>query len=354
MSRITRYLVSTILGFTAVTGLALVAIYTFVSFVAEIDETGEGGFGMLQLLWYTLMMVPSGLYVLMPIIALLGTLMGLGALAAQNELTAMRASGVTLVRIGAAALLAGAVLGGFAILLGDWLAPAGNAAARLFKNESRYAVQDGISNKPVWLRDGANILHIRVLQAEDAMADLEIYQLSPALQINEVMHVDRASYIDGRWHLFDIQRTRFVDGSTVAEKLDELVWDAALSPDVLRLFVLEANSLSTPGLLRLINYMDDNGLDAQAYWLSLWRKLVAPFTVMAMMLVAVPFVLGSQRGGGAGQRLLVGILVGLVFYVVNEVTASLGQLYGWPSILAAGAPTGLLLLIALWRLQRAR
>ena len=72
MSRLGRYLIGTVLGFTAIVGLALVAIYTFISFVAEIDEAGEGSFGMLQLLWYTLMMLPSGLYVLMPIIALLG------------------------------------------------------------------------------------------------------------------------------------------------------------------------------------------------------------------------------------------------------------------------------------------
>src|SRR3546814_11041913 len=70
--------------------------------------------------------------------------------------------------------------------------------------------------------------------------------------------------------------------------------------------------------MRLIGYLERNGLDASSYRLSLWRKLIAPLTVVAMMLLAVPFVLGSQRGGGDGQRLLVGILVGLVFYVINE------------------------------------
>src|SRR5690606_27443773 len=110
----------------------------------------------------------------------------------------------------------------------------------------------------------------------------------------------------------------------------------------------------TPGLVRLIGYMSDNGLDARQYELSLWRKLVAPFTVMAVMLFAVPFVLGLQRSGGAGQGLLIGILVGLVLYVVNEVTASLGQLCGWQPALAAGAPTLLLAALAVLRLQRAR
>ncbi len=353
MTRITRYLVSTILGFTAITGLALVAIYTFISFVSEIDETGEGGFGMLQLLWYTLMLMPAGLYTLMPIIALLGTLMGLGALAAQNEINAMRASGVTLLRLGGAALLAGAVLGACAVILGDWLAPLGNAAAQTFKNKSRYSVEDAVSSRPVWLRDGANVLHVRALQAEDAMADLDIYTLSPQLQIDRVMHVDRAHFVDGHWELIGVRTTRFEGGRTVSESTPEMRWDATLSPEVLRLFVLEANSLSTPGLMRLISYMDENGLDAQGYRLSLWRKLVAPFTVMAMMLVAVPFVLGSQRGG-AGQRLLVGIMVGLVFYVVNEVTASMGQLFGWPILASAGLPTLVLAALAVLRLKRAR
>ncbi|MFA5940043.1 MAG: LPS export ABC transporter permease LptG [Sinimarinibacterium sp.] len=354
MNRITRYLVRTILGFTAISGLALVAIYTFISFVAEIDETGQGGFGMLELLWYTLMMIPAGLYTLMPIIALLGTLMGLGALAAQNEINAMRASGVTILRLGGSALAAGALLGALALVLGDWLAPAGTLAARAYKSESRFEVQGGLTAKPVWLRDGANILHIRALQAENAMANVDIYTLSPELAVAQVMNVESARYDGGKWRLSGVRVTRFGERAVQAERIDAMDWDATLSPEVLRLFVLEANSLSTPGLVRLIAYMAENGLDAGEYRLSLWRKLVAPITVMAMMLFAVPFCLGSQRGGGAGQRLLIGILVGLVFYVVNEVTASFGQLYAWPPVFAASLPTLALLGLGISRLQRAR
>lgn len=354
MKRITRYLVGTILGFTAISGLALVAIYTFISFVGDIDETGQGSFGILQLLWYTLMMVPSGLYTLMPIIALLGTLMGLGALAAQNELTAMRASGVTVLHLGGASVIAGALLGVLAVVLGDWLAPAGLTAARAFKAEARYSAQGSVTARPVWLRDGPHIVHIRALQAENAIANVDIYTLGPELNVERAMHVESATYEHGRWVLRGVHVTRFDADEVRAEQLDESIWDGTLSPEVLRLFVLEANSLSTAGLLRLIVYMDDNGLDARSYRLSLWRKLVAPLTVVTMMLFAVPFVLGSQRSGGAGQRLLIGILVGLVFYVVNEVTASLGQLFAWPPLLAAGLPTALMAALAWQRMRRAR
>jgi lipopolysaccharide export system permease protein len=353
VARLGRYLVRTILGFTAIVGLALVAIYTFISFVAEIGDTGDGGFGMLQLVWYTLMMVPAGLYTLMPIIALLGTLMGLGALAAQNEITAMRASGVTLAQLGIATLIAGALLGALALVLGDWLAPAGTAAARAYKSESRFGAES-IAARPVWLRDGRHIVHVRALRDESTLANVDIYTLGESLDVERVMNADSAVHQGGSWRLRGVRLTHFENDRVRAESVPEMRWEATLSPEVLRLFVLEAGSLSTPGLLRLIAYMDDNGLDAAEYRLSLWRKLIAPLTVMAMMLFAVPFILGLQRSGGAGQRLLVGILIGLGFYVVNEVTASLGQLYGWPAPLAAGLPTLLLAVVALLRLQRAR
>lgn len=354
MNRLTRYLVAHILGFTAIVGLALVAIYTFISFVAEMDETGQGGFGVAELLYYSLMMMPAGLYTLMPIIALLGTLMGLGALASQNELTAMRAAGFTLLRLGQATLVAGLLLGGLALLLGDVLAPAGTAAAQRYKSEARSGEPAGLATRPIWLRDGDDVVHIGRLLSENEAENLELYQLTPGLGLYGLLRADRAEFRDQRWWLHGVSRTRFTEDRIEADRVADLQWEGQLTPEVLRLFVLEAGSLNTPGLMRLIGYLDANGLDAGSYRLSLWRKLMAPLTVMTMMLFAVPFVLGSQRGSGAGQRLLTGILVGLAFYVVNEVSASLGQLYGWPPLAAAGLPTAVLALLALVRLQRAR
>jgi len=353
VKRLTRHLVSHIAIFSAIVGLALVAIYTFVSFVSEIDQTGQGDFGVAQLLYYTLMMLPTGLYILMPVIALLGTLMGLGTLAAQNEVTAMRASGMTVAQLGVATLIAGLLLGGLEVALGDIVVPAGTEAARNFRSQLREGGSAGLATRPLWLRDGTSVVHIGTLMSEDHIADVDIYQLGDDLSLQTALHAERGDYTDGRWHLTQIRRTRFEGTRTVADRVDALDIEGHLSPDVLRLFVLESDSLTTPGLIRLIAYLDHNGLDTRSYQLSLWRKLAAPLTVMAMMLFAVPFILGSQRGGGAGQRLLVGILVGLAFYVVNEVTASLGQIYGWPPALAAGLPTALLTALAVARLRHA-
>lgn len=354
MKLIDRYIIAHILGFTAIVGLALLAIYSFIGFVSGIESTGQGSFGVPELMIYTLLQMPSGLYTLLPIIAMLGTLMGLGSLAGQSELTAMRAAGVSLMRIGRATLVAGVMLGAFGLLLGDWLAPAASQSAEVYKSHARTGIDPGLGGHAVWLRDGDSIFHIQRLLAEDRIADIEVFRLSPDMSLNTMMRVDEGHYQDGGWHFTGISQTQLSTGSSTTARLPAMQWQGSLSPEVLRLFVLEADSLTMPGLMRLIDYLEINRLDSAEYRLELWRKLMAPVTVMAMMLFAIPFVLGSLRNSGAGQRLLIGILVGVGFYVINEVSANLGQLYQWPPFLAAAVPTLILASGGGYRLSKAR
>lgn len=353
MKRLDRYIVAHVLGLTAIVAMALLAIHTFVTFVAELDETGKG-FGYAQLLLYTVYLMPSGLYVMLPIVAMLGTLMGLGSLAGQSELTAMRAAGVSLLRIGLATLGAGLILGVLALVLGDWAAPQGQLAAEALKSESRSGERSGIGGKPLWLREGEHVFQIRRLLAEDRVAKVSIYTLGPDLNLQAATSIEEGRWTGDRWIFTGVRRTEFGAERAQVVEMPELDWQGSLSPEVLRLFVLESQALSSAGLWRLIRYLDENGLDSRSHALALARKLMTPLTVMAMMLFAVPFVLGPLRNTGAGQRLFVGVLLGLTFYVINEVTANAGQLYGWPPLAAAAAPTLAFALVGLWRLHDTR
>lgn len=351
MTRMDRYVMRHVLGLTGIVALALVTIYTLVVFVTDVGETGKGSYGVLQAFEYSLLMVPSSLYILMPIVALLGTLLGVGLLARNSELTAMRAAGMSIARLGAATLLAGVALGVLGFLLGDWLGPAGERAANHLRDSARG--ESGM-DRSLWLRDAGTILRIRRLVAEDHARDVTVYKMTGSGRLAEVSDAEDARYVDGRWQLSGIHGSRFDEGRVVAASADAMQLEGAITPNVLRLFILEADSLSVPGLYRLVRYMDANRLDATKYRIWLWRKLVEPLTVMTMMLFAVPFVIGTLRDAGAGQRLLVGVLIGIVFYVGNKVSVSLGDLYQWPAPVAAGLPTLSLALIAFWRLRRAR
>ncbi|MBX6420217.1 MAG: LPS export ABC transporter permease LptG [Nevskia sp.] len=351
MNRLDRYVLRHVLELTAVVGLALVAIYTVVNFLAGLGETGQGDLGVGAVIEYSLLLVPSSLYILMPIVALLGTLLGIGQLARHGELTALRCAGVSLARIGGATLAAGLLLAVLTYALGDWLGPMGERlAAELHESGHGKGADVGKSR---WLRDADRVVRIRQLDAADHIREVTVYQLGPDGRLQAALAVDEGRYVDGHWQLSGVRRSDFGADRIQVSRQAEVQIDGGISPKVLQLFILEAGSLSVPGLLRLIAYMDDNHLDAGKYRLLLWRRLVEPFTVMVMMLFAVPFVTGQLRDVGTGQKLLAGALVGIVFYVVNKVSVSLGDLYQWPAPLAAGVPTVLLALYAGWRLRRA-
>ncbi|WP_439640495.1 LPS export ABC transporter permease LptG [Nevskia sp.] len=352
MNRLDRYIIGSVLSLTALVGLGLVTIYTLVVFISDIGETGKGSYGVLQVLEYSVLLMPSSLYILLPIVALLGALLGIGALARSSELTAMRASGVSMLRIGAATLAAGALLGAFGYVLGDWLGPAGENLATRLRDEARG--EQGSHDRALWLRDADNILRIRRLLAEDHARDVTVFRTDAHGGLAQVSTVDEARYVDGRWLMTGVKRTEMHDDSTRVVTLDQIEISGSITPNVLKLFILEGDVLSVRGLYNLVDYMEENKLDATKYRIWLWRKLVEPVTVMVMMLFAVPFVVGTLRDAGAGQRLLAGVLVGIVFYVLNKVSVSVGDLYQWPAPMAAGLPTALLAVLALWRLRLAR
>ncbi|HEU0196526.1 MAG TPA: LPS export ABC transporter permease LptG [Nevskiaceae bacterium] len=346
MTRIDRYLIRHIFAMAGLVALVLVSIYTFVIFVSELGQLDHKGFGVWGLVEYALLQVPSNAYLLLPMIVLLGTLLGLGNLAQQNELTAIRCAGVSWGRVGTATLVAGVVLGGCGFLLGNWLGPLAQGAADTLTGH-RSSAHD------YWLRDAADVVRIGTLRSADQAADVTIYQLTPEHRIASTLTAASAHYADGSWQLHDVQRSVLGANGVQVETLPVMQWHSGVTPKVLKLFVLKQDSLSAPGLLRLVHYLRSNHLAAEKYEMLLWRKLVEPLSIIAMMLLAVPFAAGHRlRQSGIGQRLLAGILIGVVFYVLDEVAVNLGEVYDWSPLLSAVTPTALFAAVAVWRLQR--
>ncbi len=349
MNRLDRYLMRNIFALTGIVALVLISIYTFVVFVSDLGQIGQNGFGALQLFKYAVLLMPGNAYILMPIVVLLGTLLGVGNMARQGELTAMRTAGVSWLRIGGATLIAGFVLGLLGFLLGNWLAPQGQRQAESMRTQS-----DGGPGKSQWLRDTDSVVRIRELRSASEIEGVTIYALAADGRIASVLQAGSGRYIDGHWQLKDVQRSDLGADHIDTSKQAQAIWNGDITPTVLNLLILKEDSLSVQGLLRLVHYLHANHLDASKYRMLMWRRLVEPLTIMAMMLFALPFAGGRLRETGTGQRLLIGILIGVVFYVSDKVSVSLGDIYGWSPLLAAGAPTALLALIATWRLSRLR
>ena len=100
--------------------------------------------------------------------------------------------------------------------------------------------------------------------------------------------------------------------------------------------------------------MKRNSLAAGRYETELWYRIARTATVIVMPVLALAFVFGSLRSGGAGARLMIGIIVGLVWYLASEMLANSGQVFDLNPALIAWLPSALLVLVTVVALNRVR
>jgi len=355
MRIIDRYLFVTIIRMTVIVLLVLLSQSGFVNLVDQLDEIGEGSFNIGDAFFVTMLLLPSMAFEIFPISVLLGTMLGLGSLANHSELIAVRAAGVSMWRFSRIAIMTGIVLAAFAALIGEFVAPPAEQFARSHKaqlKEDKLGVSDLAG---VWLRDGPRILNILQVQDDRHLAGVFTFDFDTTGQL---LTIGRATTAVRQgpttWRLEDFRATR-VDG-VVAEidEIGEYTLETSLESDVLEVSVVQPESLSIFNLWDYIKYLDSNGLDTIKYEMALWTRTANVAAVPFMVLLGLPFVFGPLRSGGNGIRLVVGMVIGILYYLANGALANTSAVYDVPAVVTAWIPVGILALAAGIGIVRAR
>ena len=137
-----------------------------------------------------------------------------------------------------------------------------------------------------------------------------------------------------------------------AAEVETQAWRTTLDPEMLEVVQLDPEAQSIWGLYQYVDYLQQNGLAAGKYEMALWSKLVTPLVTLVMMLLAVPFVMGSLRSVGIGQRILIGTLIGLGFHLLNQMSNYIGLVYEFNALLSATLPSLLVSVVALLLIRR--
>lgn len=357
MKLLDLYMLRSILAACAVTALALVGFSVIMIFLQELGLFGGGKarMGLIFAIQISLLALPERVQELMPAIVLIGTLMGLGALAASSELSVMRACGLSLGRLAATTVAAGALLGALALTLSEWVVPYSTDLMDQLRTRAKFGEQTEVLREGVWLREGDRYIRVGTVYSERSLGEVQILAFDETGKLTSDLAAERASYDGRRWRLFAVRLSELSEDRVKGSYFPYMDWEIALDPALLRVSMASTTKLSSAGLLRYIRYLDENGLDSDRYRWMFWRKMVLPFSVMVMALLALPFVLGSQRSGGAPRRLFIGVMLGMGAYLLNDIVTRSGEVYGLPLWLAHATPALLESLLAaalLYRVQR--
>jgi lipopolysaccharide export system permease protein len=355
MRVVDRYIVQTVLaGVLMVTAVLLVLVALFL-FINEQGQVGTGSYTSLRALRFVALNLPGQLFEFLPVGALIGGLLGLGSLARTSELTVMRAAGISKLRIGGAVAVAGALLVGLAALLGEWVAPPLGQLAKEQKAFSRFNNVSFAGQGGAWIRDNDLILKADQQSNDGAFAGFTVFDLSAD---NALLGVGRAASAVERpgegWQLNEYAESRFEGDRVVAGTESSRALSTRASADFLGVAASDPMDLSVRALRNLIGYLSANRQDVREYQFALWSRVARTAAIFFGVLLAVPFVFGSLRSSGAGARGVLGLALGLTWFMLQKVVENGTQAFSLDPVLLAWAPTlalGVLVTVLLVRLR---
>jgi len=354
MNILDRYLAGAILGSTALVLAVLIALFSFVQFVDALGDVGKADYQLLDAVRFVVLSLPRQTFEVFPMAALLGTTLGLSAMAADSELVAIRAAGVSLLRIVRSAVQVGLALALVAAVIGEFVVPETEKLAERGRAEALKIRIKQQNDYGLWLRDSLSFVHVGEVLPDLTLLGIDIYRFDERERLTLHMHAKSGAFIDQKWLLSDVRESKLDAERVQTLRLGSYDWSTTLTPDLFSVFTVRPEGLSAVQLYRYIRHLEQNRQNTGNYALAFWQKITSPFATVVMMVLAIPFVFGSQRSGGIGARLFTGIVIGLAFYVVSRGFGYFGLIYGVPAFLGATMPTILFFGAALILLRRVR
>ncbi|MBE9567846.1 MAG: LPS export ABC transporter permease LptG [Proteobacteria bacterium] len=348
-----RYLAKTVLSGCAFACFIMLSIFAFVDFVAQLNHVGTGDYGNLKAVIFVLLRLPQRLYELSPSILLLGSILSLGALAANSELIVMRASGISAMRITRSVLQIGLLIAIMVAVLGEYVVPSTTRSAKTFRAEAmeKKLIVGGMND--IWARDGNRYVNVKKILPNHELREISVYELDDERRLGSVIYAEKAQYKDDEWHLDHIKRTEIsVSGVTTAFE-EHLILKRLILLELFSVLELDSKDMSATELLTYSKYLQDNNLDSDEYRLAFWIKVFTPLTCLAMLMIAMPIVFSTTpRSGGVGQRIMLAVIIGIVYYVINRSINHLGLALDMSPLLSAAAPFISVVAISMYYLKR--
>ena len=329
--------------------VGFLALFFFFDFVDELPNVGKDvvSYKLTQALAYVTLMMPSHLYELLPIAVLIGTIFVMARLAQSSEYTILRTSGLGPWRAMRTLLALGLVFTLLTFAAGDYLAPLADRTAQLLK--ARLEGRISIGQTGAWLKERQPFhtynVNVKALTPDGRLQDVRIFEADGRGFLVSVMQAPKASFADdGAWMLENVERTEFTsnaapDSARVERlKIPSLRWPTEITPEMVSVALLKPDRMSTIDLFQYISHLEANGQTSQRYEIEFWRKVFYPLSCMVMVVLALPFAYLHFRAGGITSYVFGGVLIGISFFLLNNVFGYIGNLQNWWPWLTAAAP----------------
>jgi lipopolysaccharide export system permease protein len=338
MKLIDRYIISSVIASTLLVMLILLGVESFVEFINELGDIGTGNYGILLALVYVPMTLPSELYQLFPMAGLLGSLLGLGRLASSNQLIVVRAAGVSKTQITLSVIKAALIMMVVVTFIGEAIAPRLDIAASNMKTHAMGKATGYSALQNIWFKQGADFINVGQVDSLQKVKDVTRYEFDKN-KMTSMLYAKTALLQNGVWRLQHPVETQIFNRHVVSKLLKEAHLKIPLKAQLFSLNSDDPGRLSIITLWHTVHFRKAHGLLSDQSGFALWQRIVQPLTTLVMICLGIPFIFGSLRNVTMGYRMMMGILLGFGFYMLNQFFGPFSMVYQVPPWLAAIVPT---------------
>jgi lipopolysaccharide export system permease protein len=350
MRTLTRYVGRDVLFSTLLIFTALLMLFSFFDLINEMKDVGKGNYTLTSAILFVALNVPSRLYELFPVAALIGTLFAIAQLVGNSEWTVMRASGASVLQLGWAVIRVGIPLALAIFLAGEFVAPPAERLAQNLRAAARGDATGVVAQQfdsGFWFKQDLTFVNIRKVLADMKLVGIRIYEFDRDLKLKRVRSAESGSFAgEGFWKLENVKVTELEGDHAGISSLPEWTWETVLRPSILTVYLVAPERLAIATLWDNIRVLGNSAQKTSRFEIAFWSKVFYPVTVLVMMALAMPFAQFQRRQGGIGFRLFAGTMLGLTFFLVGRLFSYLGVLNDWPPMFAALFPLATFTLLA--------
>ncbi len=334
----------------AIVTLGFLGLFYFFDLVEELKVMQQhrgSGYGLAQAMLYSTLLIPNHVYELLPITVLIGTVFVMARLAQSSEFTILRTSGLGPFQALRHLARLGLIFIALTWIMGDYAGPWAERQAQIFK--ARAMGQSMIGAAGAWLRergdDWQQSIQILAARVNGEIAGIRIYEFDELGRFKSMTMAESGTYNDesGRWLLSNVDRRVFKSGADqrldqVRQQLSSWEWDTRVTPEMVSVALLNPDRMRTIDLFQYIRYLQNNEQASQRYEIVFWNKVFYPISCLVMIVLALPFAYLHFRSGQIANLVFVGVMIGVSFFLLNNVFGHIGNLRSWSPWLAAAFP----------------
>jgi lipopolysaccharide export system permease protein len=338
-----RYIIREYLNIFSLSLSSLILIYVVVLFFQKVNFFIKYNASFSHILLYLLYKIPEAVFQFtLPYAVLLATLLTLGTLSRHNEITAMKAGGVSLYRLTFPLFFIVILISLCAFLGNEYLVPLANQKNRnLVSVRLKKEPPSFFKNYKIWFRSGHQIFNIQLLDPKQkALKGFTLYKLDDQFRCTQRIDAKEARWINEKWKLYDGAVRHFDEGGSLQTTLfGELEVPMAETWASFQSIERESEEMSYTQLRNYVQKIQSAGYDSTRYLVDLYAKLSLPLLNLIMILIGVPFALKTGRSGGVALSIGISVMIGFAYGVTFYIFLTLGKSGVLSPFLSSWIPT---------------